>query len=196
MTAMTYPDDISRWHITMTYQLRKQWLLWHILMTYPDDISRWHINDINNDCYDISWWRIPMTYHDDISMTYISRWHITMTYQWQLWHILMTYPDDISRSLLNDISRWHIPVMTYAMTYAWWHIMMTYAIFSPVQMCFDDICDDISWWHMICHCICHWNFWYVITVYVIMLCHRDIFFTDVLTHTFIKKILQLLNQSK
>ena len=48
-----------------------------------------------------------------------------------------------------------------------------------VQMCFDDICDDISWWHMICHCICHWNFWYVITVYVIVICHRDIFFTDV-----------------
>ena len=164
---MTYPDDVSQWHITMTYQWHSPWPPWHILMTCHDDMSQWHINDINRDRYDISWWQVTMTYSNDTCDDVY--WRVLMTYAVCY---LMTYHDDI----------W--VAMTHEMTYTWWHIMMTHARILPVQMCFDDICDDISPYVIAYVIATHRSSWHVITWYVIVICHRAIFFTDEKRHGF------------
>ena len=152
---------MSRWHVAMTYTWHSQWPLWHILMTCHDDMSQWHINDINRDRYDISWWQVTMTYSNDTCDDVY--WRVLMTYAVCY---LMTYHDDI----------W--VAMTHAMTYTWWHIMMTHVRILPVQMCFDDICDDISPYVIAYVIATHRSSWHVITWYVIVICHRAIFFTD------------------
>ena len=130
---MIYTDDILWWHIPMTYGVNSMtyhrfW--WHItdsddtsqismtyiisyLMTYPDDIERWHM---------------PLLI-----------WHITYSHDIYWWPILMTCPVFWLMTYLNYI----YPFMTYSMTYAKWHMMMTYVIFHRSRSCFDDVCNDM-----------------------------------------------------
>ena len=62
----------------------------------------------------------------------------------------------------------------YPMTYNVCHHDIYYR-----KHCIHDICNDIFSRHMICHAICHENFWYVMVWYVMAICHDVLSFPDV-----------------
>ena len=203
-----YLHDMHWWHITMTYDLmtysmtyRNDIRSWHKFMTYRndicDDICFAHFSTSVNPTEfamtyvmtyrnDISPWCIMMTYRndicDDICFDDISRWHILgaffdmsscfvpmvsnhhICHQICHWGGVSSRPSsDMSLHMSLHVRICHC-MSLWVSERPWWHIMMTYH-------------DDISNLVHVLISICHHDM--SSCRYVIVICHRDIFFTDV-----------------
>ena len=178
-------NDISQWHIAMTYRndacddicfrhfspsVNPTQFAMTYVMTYRNDISPWCImmtycNDICDDiCFDdISRWHILGAFFDMSScfVPMVSNHHIC--HQICHWGGVSSRPSsDMSLYMSLHVRICHC-MSLWVSERPWWHIMMTYH-------------DDISNLVHVLISICHHDM--SSCRYVIVICHRDIFFTD------------------
>ena len=157
------------WYILMTYQ----WHNNNGFMTYVNDISPWHIT--MTICHDISPWHITITYLHDISPWCITMTYHHDIYTWHMSRHDISHHDIPAHHDIYDLahtptisSNIHMSLRCRRVTYVMRYVMVGGVSWVYVMV----ICHDVIVYVMV---ICHWAFFTKCSPWHIRICHGALY---------------------